>query len=72
VLGYHKLPHIRNNPDWWALELVDGFGSHVNCHEAKVFRTDHKILSLKEVVDSSHINQAYDRFVARSDKAMQW
>jgi hypothetical protein len=30
-----------------------------------------KILLLKEEGDSSHINQAYDRFVARSDKAVE-
>ena len=32
-------------------------------------RFDNKILSLKEEGDSSHVNQAYDKFVAVSDKA---
>jgi hypothetical protein len=51
-----------------VLELLDGFGSHVNCYEANLFRSEHKIISLKEEGDSSHINQAYDRLTARSDK----
>jgi hypothetical protein len=53
-----------------VLELLDGFGSHVNCYEANVFRTQHKILSLREEGDSSHINQAYDRLTAKNDKAV--
>ena len=32
-------------------------------------RFDNKILSLKEEGDSSYVNQAYDKFVAVSDKA---
>ena len=32
-------------------------------------RFDNKIMSLKEEDDSSHVNQAYDKFVAVSDKA---
>ena len=30
-----------------------------------------KIFLLKEEGDSSHVNQAYDRFVARSDKTVE-
>ena len=33
-------------------------------------RYNNKILSLKEEGDSSHINQAYDRLTAKSDKAV--
>ena len=32
-------------------------------------REDHKILVLKEERDSSHVNQAYDKFVALHDKS---
>jgi hypothetical protein len=42
----------------------------MNCYEANVFRTQHKILSLKEEGDSSHINQAYNRLTAKNDKAV--
>jgi hypothetical protein len=77
VDGYRQLDIIKDNPDWWMLELLDGFGSHVNCHEANMHRWQHKVLSLKEEGDSSHINQAYDRFTAKNDKqvhreALQW
>ena len=49
---------------------MDGFNAHIFNHEANVDRFDKKVLSLKEEGDSSHINQAYDRLVARSDKAV--
>eukprot|EP00956_Cyclotella_meneghiniana_P037992 scaffold147505_cov79-Cyclotella_meneghiniana.AAC.1 len=70
VEGYRKLPYVVDNPQWWVLELVDGFNAHIFNHEANVDRFDKKVLSLKEEGDSSHINQAYDRLVARSDKAV--
>lgn len=28
--GIHSMPVIKDNPDWWVLEVVDGYGSHVN------------------------------------------
>ena len=70
VEGYRQLPYIVDNPQWWVLELVDGFGAHIFNHEANIDRFENKVLSLKEEGDSSHINQAYDRLVARSDKAI--
>ena len=30
VAGYHNLPHIKENPDWYVTELLDGFKSHEN------------------------------------------
>ena len=70
VRGYRELPYIKENPQWWVLELVDGFGSHITNVEANMERSNNKILSLKEEGDSSHINQAYDRLTARSDKSV--
>jgi hypothetical protein len=32
-------------------------------------RLENKILSLKEEADSSHVNQAYDKYVAKGDKS---
>ena len=52
-------------------EIFDGFGSHLNNYEANKLRADNKILSLKEEGDSSSVNQAYDKEVARSDKNVQ-
>jgi hypothetical protein len=64
------LPYLKDNPDWYALELLDGFGSHHNCIEANELREKYRILSLKEEGDTSHVNQAYDRLTAKSDKAI--
>ena len=30
VKGYCKLPFVKENPDWFAAELLDGFKSHEN------------------------------------------
>lgn len=30
VRGYHAMPFIVDNPQWWVLEILDGYGSHVN------------------------------------------
>ena len=62
---------IKDNPQWWALEILDGFGAHLSNVESLRKRFAAKILTLKEEGDSSHVNQAYDKFVARSDKAIQ-
>jgi hypothetical protein len=44
VPGYRELPYVRDNPQWLVLELVDGFGSHINCYEANVFRAEHNVI----------------------------
>ena len=48
---------------------MDGFGSHVNVHEAQAAFFERKIMILKEEGDTSHLNQAYDQSVAKNDKA---
>ena len=30
VRGYRKLPFVKENPDWFVAELLDGFKSHEN------------------------------------------
>lgn len=52
------------------LEILDGFGAHLNNLHANRVRYEAKILSLKEEGDSSSINQAYDKHVAKSDKSV--
>jgi hypothetical protein len=69
--GIREMPVIRANPDWWVLEVFDGFGSHTSGLRAMKIRHSSKILSLKEEGDSSHVNQAYDKFVAKGDKATE-
>ena len=67
--GIRCMPFVQDNPQWWVLEILDGFGPHVSSLEAMKIREDHKILVLKEEGDSSHVNQAYDKFVALHDKS---
>jgi hypothetical protein len=71
IKGIRAIEIIKANPQWWVLEVFDGFGPHVSSYEAMKMRYDAKILSLKEEGDSSHVNQAYDKFVAKSDKSLK-
>ena len=57
VDGYRKMPFIAENPDWWALEIFDGFGPHYSSLEAMKYRFDHKIRSAKKEGHSSSTNQ---------------
>ena len=34
IRGYRAMQYVCDNPDWWMLEIVDGFSSHVNTLEA--------------------------------------
>jgi hypothetical protein len=69
VRGLRSMPIVIDNPQWWMLEIFDGFGPHLSSLAAMEIRHDNKILAMKEEGDSSHVNQAYDKFVAKSDKA---
>ena len=68
---YQEMPSICHNPDWWVLEVMDGFGAHLISDESNTIRFKNKILSLKQEGDSSFINQAYDKYVAKEDKNIQ-
>ena len=39
VAGYRHLPFVLENPQWWVLELFDGFGSHTTNIEAMGVRS---------------------------------
>eukprot|EP00978_Attheya_sp_CCMP212_P031047 scaffold116016_cov35-Attheya_sp.AAC.2 len=71
IKGIRSIDIIKANPQWWVLEVFDGFGPHISSYKAMKDRYDNKILSLKEEGDSSHVNQAYDKFVAKSDKSLK-
>ena len=34
VKGYRSLPYIKENPDWWCLEIFDGFRPHYSSLKA--------------------------------------
>ncbi len=71
VLGYRNLPIVEDNPQWWMVEIVDGFGAHLNNLKALTQRAGAKIVLIKEEADSSSINQAYDKHTAKSHKRQQ-
>ena len=54
-----------------ASEIVDGFGAHLNNYEALRLQMAERIIIVKEEGDSSSINQAYNKFVAKGDKREQ-
>ena len=62
---------IFHNPDWWVLEVMDGFGAHLISEEANNIRFKDKIIILKDEGDSSSINQAHDKYVAKEDNHIQ-
>ena len=62
---------VKENPQWWCLEILDGFGAHLSNLPALRKRYNNRIITLKEEADSSSINQAYDKLVAKMDKQVQ-
>ena len=63
------MPVICDNPDWWVIKIIDGFGPHTSSVEAMKIYAKHKILLVKEEGDTSHVCQAYDQKVAKDDKS---
>jgi hypothetical protein len=55
------MPFIKENPQWWVCELMDGLKSHVNILGAHIICRDNKIISVKEESNTSHVNQAYNQ-----------
>jgi hypothetical protein len=47
--------YVAANPQWFMLEVFDGFGAHLASLLAMQDRFDNKILFLKEEGDSSHV-----------------
>jgi hypothetical protein len=68
--GIRAMPVVCDHSDWWVAISCDGFGSHVNVPLAQDIFSEHKIMVIKEEGDTSHVNQAYDQFVAKKDKAI--
>jgi hypothetical protein len=68
ALGIRQMSVIRDHPNWWVCMTLDGFGSRVSVQSALKKIHDHKILIVKEEVDTSLLNQSYDQHVATCDK----
>jgi hypothetical protein len=72
ILGLKNIninKYVAANTQWWVLEIFYGFLSHLLSHKANEERFTAKILSLKEEGYTSHVCQAYDKHVAKGDKA---
>ena len=65
---YHKLPYIKENPDWLMCEPLDGFGSHDRVLAAHQMRCNENIMSMKEELHTSHANQGCNQLVAKQYK----
>jgi hypothetical protein len=70
ILGIRNInKYVTATPQWGVLEICDGFGAYLLYHKAKEECFVVNILSLKEEGDTSHVCQAYDKHVAKGDKA---
>jgi hypothetical protein len=65
---YCSLPVTCDNPKCWMIEIIDGFGVHLNNLSSMKKHASAKILSMKEEGDSSSCSQAYDKHVTKSNK----
>ena len=68
--GLRKIRKIvEANPQWWMLDIFDGFGAHLSSLKASQVHCKHKILSLDEEGDSLQYNKVHDMFFPKGDKA---
>ena len=63
--GIRSMPVIKDHPSWHVLLSSDGFHAHKFTIAAQRKLLEARILHLIEEGDSSHVCQAYDRFVAK-------
>jgi ribosomal protein L12E/L44/L45/RPP1/RPP2 len=66
--GIRAMPVIKKHPDFWVLEILDGFSSHHSSPKVLQIYYDHKILQAKEEGDTSQLCQLYDQEPAKCDK----
>ena len=69
IEGYQIMnEHAIATPDWWNLEINNGFGAHLASYKAMKMRYDAKILIIKKEAEMTHACQVYDNKVAKLDK----
>lgn len=66
--GIRTMPIVRDHPTWWVRLTLDGFSSHVMCLIALMIFWELRIEILKEDGHASHVEQPFDRYVAKTDK----
>ena len=67
--GIREMHTIKDHKTWWVRMTADGFGSHKFTLGAQEILREYRILLIIEEGDSSHVNQPFDRQVAKSGKA---
>jgi len=67
--GIRGMPVIKDHPNWWVLVTADGFHAHKMTLFAQEELRRNKIMLLIGEGDSSHCNQAFDKFVAKHGKS---
>ena len=68
--GIRAMPVIQDNPEWWVLDILDGYGSHFSSPEALSIYWALKIRQAKEEGHTSHACQFYDQEPAKKDKVV--
>jgi hypothetical protein len=66
--GIRAMPVIRDHPEWYCFEIMDGFGPHWSNPEVLQIYRDRRILQGKEEGDTSQVCQMYNGEPAKSDK----
>lgn len=46
--GIREMNVIKDHPEFWVVEILDGFGAHFSSPKALKTYFDHKIMQLKE------------------------
>ena len=62
---------IFNLPKWWSSLTYDGFKSHVNVTYSLKILSEERIKFGKEESGTSAFNRAYDKLLAKQDKAQK-
>jgi hypothetical protein len=68
--GIRAMPVIQDHPEWWVLDILDGYGSHFSSPEALAIYWALKIRQAKEEGHTSHTCQFYDQEPAKKDEVV--
>ena len=71
IEGYRSLAYVKDNPQWYVMDIFDGFGAHCTNHTALDMRLESKIIRIKEEGEPSSVNQLHDKEFAKTDKRVQ-
>ena len=47
IEGYRSLPYVKENPQWYMMEIFYGFGAHCMNHISLEMRLEDNIISIK-------------------------